>query len=77
MNMINVKVGNNMSRTSVIVADNTSIRKILEDNDVQYATATLYLDGCTLQPGDMDKTLADFNITDTCYLVAVVKTENA
>ena len=77
MNMINVKVGNNMNRTSVMVPDNTTLRTILEDNNVNYATATLYLDGCTLEPGSLDKTLADYNITDTCYLVAVVKTENA
>lgn len=77
MNMINVKVGNNMSRTSVMVPDNKTLRQILEENNVQYDTATLYLDGCTLEPGSLDKTLADYNITETCYLVAVVKTQNA
>lgn len=74
---ISVKVGTNDRRSTVLVEDDTTLRVILEDNDINYATATVYLDGASLNPGDLDKTLADFGITETCYLVAVIKSSNA
>jgi hypothetical protein len=35
------------------------------------------LDGAPLQPGDLDKTFAQFGITDKCFLLNVVKADNA
>lgn len=77
MSIINVKVGTNLNRNTVSVRSDKTVREILEENEINYATSTVFLDGATLQPGDMDKTLDDFHITDKCYIIAAQKTENA
>lgn len=75
--MIKVTVGNNTKREAVIIDANTTLRNCLEQNGIEYERGTLHLDGATLQPGDLDKTFADFNITEKCYLLSVVKADNA
>ena len=75
--MIKVIVGTTTQRAEENYAPNTTIRNILEDNAVDYSVAQVMLDGVSLQAGDMDKTLADMNITEKCMLIAVVKAANA
>lgn len=75
--MIQVTIGTNTNRRKVTVDPNTTIKTVLEANDVNYAVATLHIDGATLQPGDLNKTFSEFGITDSCYLIAVVKADNA
>ena len=75
--MINVTLGNNLKRESVIIDANTTLRKALEDAGVDYTRGMMHLDGATLQPGDLDKTFADFGITEKCFLLNVVKADNA
>lgn len=75
--MIKVTVGNNLSRKAVIVSETSTLREILEANEVNYNTGMTSLDGATLAPGDIDKTFADFGITEKCYLLNVVKADNA
>jgi hypothetical protein len=76
--MIQVTVGNNLNRQKVVVDENTATpRKVLEENEIEYAAATIHMDGCSLKPGDLDKTFADLGVTTQTYLLAVVKTENA
>lgn len=75
--IVNVKVGTNLNRSQVMVQSNKTIREILEENDINYATSTVFLDGTTLEAGGMDKTLDDYNIKETCYIIAAQKTENA
>lgn len=75
--MIRVIVGTTTQRNEKNYAPNTTVRDILEDNAVDYSVAQIMLDGCSLHAGDMDKTLADLNITEKCMLVAVVKADNA
>lgn len=75
--MIQVTIGTNTNRKKVTVDPNTKIRKVLDDNEINYSVATLHMDGATLQPGDLDKTFADFGVTESCYLIAVVKADNA
>ena len=36
-----------------------------------------FSDSLTLSPGDLDKTFADFGIAEKCYLLNVVKADNA
>jgi hypothetical protein len=77
MRMITVKITTNTERTSVVVASNTTIREVLADNDVDYSTGTVSIDGASLAPGDMDKSFEDFGITgDSCYLSVTIKTGN-
>lgn len=75
--MVKVVVGNNVKRNSVIVDNNTTLRTVLEDNDVDYTRGMTSLDGATLGAGELDKTFADYGITDKCYLLNVVKADNA
>lgn len=75
--MIKVTVGNNVKRESVIVDENTTLRTVLEDNGIDYTSGTMHLDGSSLKPGEIDKTFTDLGITEKCYLLNVVKADNA
>jgi len=75
--MIQVTIGNNLNRKKIVMDPNTTLRSALEDNEIEYASAIVQLDGCALQPGDLDKTFSEMNITEKCYLLAVVKADNA
>lgn len=75
--MLKVVVGNNLSRNSVIVEETTTLRKVLEDAGIDYTIGMTSLDGSTLAPGDLDKTFADFGITEKCYVLNVIKADNA
>lgn len=75
--MIKVTIGNNVKREAVIISPNTTLRAALEDNGVDYSRGVMHLDGSSLNPGDLDKTFADFGITEKCYLLNVVKADNA
>ena len=77
MLMIKVTMGNNVERTTEIIADNTTLRNALEDAGIDYTRGMMNLDGSTLNPGDLDKTFADFGITNKCFLLNVVKADNA
>ena len=75
--MIKVIVGTTTSRNTKNYTASTTIRNILEDNEIDYSVAQVMLDGSSLKAGDMDKTLSDMNITEKCMLIAVVKASNA
>ena len=75
--MIKVTVGNNVERTSVIVDENVTLKSVLEQVEFDYSRTSMNLDGTTLRAGDINKTFADFGITDSCYLLAVAKADNA
>ena len=75
--MIKVTIGNNVKRESIIIDENTTLRKALEDSGIDYTTGIMHLDGSSLNPGALDKTFADFGITEKCYLLNVVKADNA
>lgn len=75
--MVKVYVGNNLNRRAVMVSEETTLRKVLEDNNIDYSIGMTSLDGGTLQPGDLDKSFKDFGITETCYLMNTAKAVNA
>lgn len=75
--MIKVVVGNNVNRETVIVPPTTTLRNVLEDNGIDYSRGVMHLDGSSLQPGDLDKTFEAFGITEKCFLLNVVKADNA
>ena len=49
--MIKVTVGNNVRRNSVIVDEQTTLRSVLEENDIDYKRVTMQQNSSTLQPG--------------------------
>ncbi len=75
--MIKVTVGNNVKRESVIVENSRTLRSVIEDAGIDYTRGVMHLDGSTLQPGDLDKSFADFGINEKCFLLNVVKADNA
>lgn len=75
--MIKVTVGTNTRRTSVIVEPSKSLRSVLEEQEIDYSTGTLHLDGSTVTPGQLDKTFAELGITEKCFLISVVKADGA
>jgi hypothetical protein len=75
--MVQVKLSTNTQRKTVTVDQNTTIRSILEENNIDYSRTPVYVDGAALQVGDMDKTLSECGITDRCMIAAIVKTDNA
>jgi len=75
--MIKVTMGNNVKRKTEILDADTTLRDALEAAEVDYTAGIMNLDGSTLSPGDLDKTFADFGITEKCYLLNVVKADNA
>lgn len=75
--MIKVTVGNNVKREAVIIDENTTLRSCLEANGVDYTRGVMHLDGSSLNLGDLDKTFQQFGITEKCFLLNVVKADNA
>lgn len=75
--MIKVTIGNNVKRESTILDENTTLRTALENGGVDYNTGMMHLDGAPLGPGDLDKTFADFGIREKCFLLNVIKADNA
>lgn len=75
--MIKVVVGNNVKRNTVIVDKNKTLRAVLEEAEVDYTRGVMHLDGASLNPGDLDKSFASFGINEKCYLLNVVKADNA
>lgn len=75
--MIKVTVGNNVKREAVIIDPSTTLRSCLEANGIDYTRGVMHLDGSSLNPGDLDKSFTDFGINEKCFLLNVVKADNA
>lgn len=75
--MLKIVIGNNIARNSYILDENTTLRTALEEAGVDYSIGMTSLDGATLKAGDLDKTFKDFGIQEKCYLLNVVKADNA
>ena len=75
--MIQIKIVTNTSRKTIATDENSTVREVLEANDVNYKVAPVYIDGAPLGIGDHDKTFAQLGITEKCMLTSVVKTQNA
>ncbi len=80
--MINVTIGNNLDRSRVLIDPNTSIRTALENAGIDYSRGMLSLDGETISGAELDMTFAEKGYTgeaghDKCFLISVVKADNA
>ena len=52
--MIKVTVGTNTKRVAVMVEHTDTLRSVLEEQEIDYSTGTLHLDGTTITPGQLD-----------------------
>ena len=75
--MIQIKIVTNANRKTIATSADSTVREVLEANEVNYDITPVYLDGAPLQVGDHDKTFTELGITEKCILTAVIKTENA
>lgn len=75
--MIRVTVGTNTTRQTLIVQESATPKAVLTQAEVRYETATIHLDGAVLKAAEMNTPLAELGVTDSCTLIAVVKTDNA
>ena len=75
--MIKVTVGTNTKRVAVMVEPTDTLRSVLEEQEIDYSTGTLHLDGTTITPGQLDKSFTELGITEKCYLISVVKADGA
>jgi hypothetical protein len=75
--IIKATVGNNVKRNTVMVDDSLTLREVLEEQGIDYTRGQMHLDGASLQPGDLDKSFADFGIKTQAFLLNVTKTDNA
>ena len=75
--MIKVTIGTNTDRDTVIVEPTKTLKSLFEDQGIDYSRGTIHLDGAALKPGDLGKTLADMNVTEKCFLISVIKVDNA
>ena len=75
--MIQVKIVTATNRSTITCSADKTIRQVLDENNVNYGIAPVYMDGVALELGQMDKTFSEIGITEKCMLTAVVKTQNA
>ena len=77
--MIRVFCGTNSNMNPVELVDpnTTTPRMMFEQANIDYARGTVSIDGSNLKVGEIDKTFAELGVTDTCFLVSVVKADNA
>ena len=75
--MIKVILGTNTNKQTVILDPNTTLRKALEDAYIEYDRGLLHLDGAPISAGDIDKTFSNLGVTEKCFLISVVKVQNA
>jgi hypothetical protein len=77
MTTIKVSLATPDGRKTALVDDNTSIKDVLNNNGVVYTKATLMLDGVILGAADINKTLAQMNVTSDCTISVTIKMDNA
>lgn len=75
--MIKVIIGTNTARKTVMVAPDTKIKDILTQNDIQLGVGTVTVDGCPVTIEEMNSTLAELGITESVYILSVIKSDNA
>lgn len=70
---IKVTIGNNMSSKQVIVEPDSTIRQVLDENEINYSIGLNYLGGMPLSVNDLDRTFNDFGVGDSVALTNIVK----
>jgi len=74
--MIKVTYGNNVTRADDIVEPATVIKDFCETHKIDYSVGSMHLNGAPLVHGEIYKTFADLGVTDSCFLLNVVKADN-
>lgn len=75
--MIKVVTGTNLNKQELIVSVDTTLMQAAEQAGLNVGQGGITLNGSMVSAADFGKTFADFGITDKCYLLQVVKADNA
>lgn len=77
MDMIKVIVGTSLNKTEMVVSSDTTLMQACEEAGLNIGAGGITFNGSTVRPDEFNKTFADFNIVDKCFLMQVVKADNA
>ena len=77
--MINLTIGTNTQRTTVIVEQDETLQSILSDNNINVTGTALHLNGTLIAGVDTDKSLVELGIADgtSAVLISVIKADSA
>lgn len=75
--MIQVTIGNNLGKKPIIIDENTTLREAFEQQNIDYSRGMTLLDGSSVEAGGLDKSFKDYGVTKSCFLLNIVKTDNA
>ena len=73
--MIKVTYGTTTQKSEAVVSSSTIIRDFCDEHNIDYGTATPFLDGKSVS--DINKTFAECGVTEKCLLLSVTKSVNA
>jgi hypothetical protein len=74
--MIKVTVGTATERQELIVEETETPKSVLDQAEVVFTVAQIYLDGIQLGATDMAKPLSELTDAEEVRLIVVVKTNN-
>ena len=77
MDMIKVIVGTSLNKTEMVVSSDTTLMQACEEAGLNIASGGITFNGSTVRPDEFNKTFADFGVVDKCFLMQVVKADNA
>ncbi len=77
--MINLTIGTNTERKNVIVEPTEILGDVLEENNVNTASAAIHLNGSLIPGCDLDQSFEELGVEDDtqAMLIAVVKADSA
>lgn len=75
--MIQVNAVSNFNKKSVLVPETTTIREVLEQTGIGFSAGSTNIDGTPITLNDLDKTLSDYGVTESCRVFNVQKADNA
>jgi hypothetical protein len=75
--MVKINLITNGGRKTVIASETKTLREIYEENDVNYDSCTNTIDSVPLRVGDLNKSLRELGVGETCRMSSIVKMDNA
>jgi len=75
--MIKVISGTSLNKTELVLDPSTTLLEAAEQAGLNVAAGGITLNGSMVGSADFNKTFSDYGVTDKCYLLQVVKADNA
>jgi hypothetical protein len=75
--MIKVISGTSLNKTELVIDPSTTLMEAAEQAGLNVPAGGITLNGSMVSGGDFNKTFNDYGVTDKCYLLQVVKADNA